>query len=104
MGKGGRYAGTMWDLEGSLSMGWENCVWSEWHTHLLPRWLVPGSDCHFTYEPGRDPRSGARSPRADSRAFIRDIGIARSVAQLVPQADLGSITCSGSHTQPGDLL
>lgn len=40
-------------------------------------------------EPGGDPRSGAGSPRADSRAFIRDIGIARSVAQLVPQADLG---------------
>lgn len=50
MGKGGRYAGTRWDLEGRgggggdsfqlhKSMGWENCVWSEWHTHL-PHWLI----------------------------------------------------------------
>lgn len=34
---------------GSKTVGWEEChLWAEWPLY----WLVPGSDCHFTYEHG----------------------------------------------------
>lgn len=73
-----------------LSVGWEShkCSLSGILTcHFTG--FIPGSDCHFTYEhgdvqipTGRDARRGAPG---QARAFGRDIGIAGSVDQLVPQ-------------------
>lgn len=44
-----------------------------------------------------------RGLHRQARAFGRDIGIARSVAQLVPQAHLGGSLALG-HTHSGEFL
>lgn len=49
---------------GSKTVGWENAMSGLSGSHLPLDWLVPGSDCHFTYEHGDirgpDARGGPR--------------------------------------------
>lgn len=73
-------------------------MWWEWHTCLPPYWLVPDSDCHVTCEHGNIQGSTGRQ----GRLFGRDIGIARPVAQLVPQANLGSYLLHGHILSQGN--
>lgn len=77
-------------------------------SHLPFSWLVPGSDCHFTYE-----HEGTWSPQAEmleealeapGQARGKAIGIASQWLSLCPRPTWEGMACFGSYTQPGECL